>query len=139
MKLEGYFMTIERANEAMAKLKEAGFNNAYVEIDDNNRNIQRNLADTNSAYRLANFTVDPSEIKSAPLTAISPIINVKAGFSEFNDNNYRVVVEVDKGSASKAENIIKSVGGNFKNDIKPIGRVSEDIGELNNKFKENGV
>jgi hypothetical protein len=139
MKLEGYFMTIERANEAMAKLKEAGFNNSYIEIDNNNRNIQRNLADTNSAYRLANFIVDPSEIKSAPLTAISPIINVKAGFSEFDDNNYRIVVEADKGSVSKAESVIKSVGGSFRNDVKSMGRVNEDIGELNINFKENGV
>jgi hypothetical protein len=139
MKLKGYFLTFERANEAMAKLKGAGFNDCHIEVDNNNRNIQRNLADTKSAYKLADFTVDPAEIKNTPLTAISPIINVKAGFSEFNDNNYAIIVDTDSSCAVKAEEVIKSVGGTFKKDEESIGRVKEEVSELNEKFKENGI
>lgn len=139
MKLEGYFTTVERANEAVIKLKDAGFNSCYVEYDDNNRNIQRNLVDVSSAYKLASFTLDPLETKSTPLTAVSPIINVRAGFSEIEDSNYKIVVDTRSGETSKAENIIKSVGGSFKNDIKSLGRPSQDVGELNLTFKKNGV
>lgn len=139
MKLKGFFLTFERANEAMAKLKGAGFDNCHIEVDNNNRNIQRNLDDINSAYRLADFTVDPVEIKNNPLTAISPIINVKAGFSEFNDSNYRIIVDVDSWAATKAEDVIKSVGGTFKKEEESIGRVKQEVSELNLKFKENGI
>jgi hypothetical protein len=139
MKLEGKFLTMERANEALSKLKAAGFNNSYVEIDDNNRNIRRNLADTNTAYSLSNLTIDPLDMKKAPLTTISPLVNIRAGFSEFNDNNYKLVVDSDSNSFARAENIIKSLGGKFETENTSVGRVTEEVGELNEKFKKNGI
>jgi hypothetical protein len=139
MKLKGNFMTIERANEAMAKLKGAGFTNSYIKIDDNNRNIKRNLADSNSAYGLSNLVIDPSDMKKSPLTCISPLINVTAGFSEFSDNNYMVVVDTDQSQTQNAKDIITSLGGKFQQDSLSIGRVKEDIGDLNQKFKDSDI
>ncbi|MCM0646938.1 hypothetical protein NBE98_00945 [Clostridium swellfunianum] len=139
MYVEGYFMTLERANQAMAKLKAAGYTNSHIKIDDNNRNIKRNLADTSSAYGLSNLSIDPSDMKRSPLTAISPIVNVTGGFSEFNDNNYKLVVETDFSMAQKAKDIISSLGGRFEYHSASIGRVAEDMGELSKKFKDNDI
>ncbi len=139
MKLEGSFMSLERANQAMAKLKASGFTNSHIQIDDNNRNIKRNLADSDSSYGLLKLVIDPSDMKRSPLTSISPIINVTAGFSEFNDNNYKVVVNTDLSLIQNAKDIIISLGGKFENDGLSIGRVKEDMGELNEKFKDNYI
>jgi hypothetical protein len=139
MKIEGDFMTQERANIALAKLTGAGFTNSYVSIDDNNRNIKRNLANENSSYGLSNLVLDPSDMKKSPLTAISPIINVTAGFSEFSDNNYKIVVETDLSSSQRAKDLIISLGGKLKNEALSIGRTKEDVGELNKLFKDNDI
>jgi hypothetical protein len=139
MKLKGNFMTMERANQAMAKLKGAGFTNSHIKIDDNNRNIKRNLANSNFGYGLSSLVIDPSDMKKSPLTTISPLINVTAGFSEFNDNNYTVVVETDLSSTQNAKDIIMSLGGKFQQDNLSIGRVKEDVGELNQKFKDSEI
>lgn len=139
MRIEAYFMTLERANQAMAKLKAAGFTNAYISIDDNNRNIKRNLADTNLTYGLSNLVIDPSDMKKSPLTSISPIVNVTAGFSEFDDNNYKLIVETDRSMTQNASDVILSLGGKLENEGLSIGRVKEDMGELNEKFKNNNI
>lgn len=139
MKIEGNFMTLERANQTMGKLKNAGFTNCYIEIDDNNRNIKRNLADSDSSYSLSNLVIDPSDMRKSPLTSISPIINVTAGFSEFNDDNYRIVVETDQSLAQNAKDIIMSLGGKLVTEVLSTGRVKEDMGDLNKKFKENNI
>ncbi len=139
MKVEGYFMTLERANQTLSKLIEAGFTNSRIEIDDNNRNIKRNLANTSSSYSLSNLVIDPSDMKRYPLTSISPIINVTAGFSEFNDNNYKIVTEAELGLQENVKSIMKNMGARFENDVLSIGRVKEDVGELNQKFKDNDI
>jgi hypothetical protein len=139
MKVEGHFMTLERANEAMGRLMSIGFTNSHIEIDDNNRNIKRNLADANSPYGLSNLVIDPSEMRRAPLTAISPIINVTAGFSEFNDNHYKVVLETDQSLTQNVKEVITSLGGKFANVVVSNGRVKEDMGELNKTFKKNEI
>jgi hypothetical protein len=138
MKLEGYYMTVERANEALSKLKTAGFNNAHIQIDDNNGYIRRNLTNTND-YSLSNLVIDPIEMKKSPLTAVSPIINVTAGFAEFYDNNYKLVVDTDVNSMQRAKDIIKSLGGKFENERPCVGRTNEEVGELNRTFKENNI
>lgn len=138
MKLEGHFMTVERANEALSKLKAAGFNNVHILIDDNNGYIRRNLTNPDD-YSLSNLVIDPIDMRKSPLTAVSPIINVTAGFTEFYDNNYKLVVDTDVNSLQRAKDIIKSLGGKFENERPGIGRTNEEVGELNRIFKENEI
>lgn len=136
MQLEGYFMSMERANLVLTKLKDHGFNNSHIEIDNNNGNIQRNLADTDSAYGLSNMLVDSSEIGKSPITAVSPLVNVHGGFTEFSDDNYKVVVEATSGNMQKAKDIIKNMGGKFKENQVVIGGYTEEIRELNKRLKD---
>lgn len=136
MKLEGFFMSMERANLVLTKLKDHGFNNSHIEIDNNHGNIQRNLADNESAYGLSNMHVDSNEIGQSPITAISPLINVHGGFNEFSDDNYKVVVEATTGNMQKAKDIIKNMGGKFKENQVVIGGYTEEIRELNKRLKD---
>jgi molybdate-binding protein len=79
------------------------------------------------------------DMKKSPLTSGSPIINVTAGFTEFYDDNYKIIVDADVNSTQRAKDIIKSLGGKFENERESIGRTNEDIGELNRTFKDNQI
>lgn len=139
MKLEGVFMSMERSNMVLTKLKEQGFNNSYIEVDNNNGNIQRNLAHRDSAYGLSNIIVDSTEIGQSPITAISPLINVHAGFNEFKDNEYKVVVETTTGNMQKAKDIIKNMGGKFKDNQAIIGGYTGEIRDLNKRLNDEDI
>lgn len=139
MKVIGSYKSMERANEALSKLKTAGYTDSYIEIDNNNMNIKRNLINSNSGYGLSKLVIDPNDMQQHPLTSISPLINVTGGFTEFNDKNYKLHVESDKNSITRAKNLIKSLGGKIEVEHLDIGRVHEGIRELNEKFKDNGI
>lgn len=139
MKVIGSFIKMETANQALSKLKAAGFTDSYIEIDDNNRNIKRNLANENTGYGLSKLVIDPNDMHKHPLTAVSPLINVTAGFSEFNDSNYKLIVEADTSIMMGAKDLIKSLGGKLEKESLDIGRVHQDVRELNVKFKNNGI
>lgn len=139
MKVIGNFIKIETANKALSKLKASGFTNVYIEIDDNNRNIKRNLANKNTGYGLSKLIIDPNDMQKYPLTSVSPLINVTAGFSEFNDSNYKLIVETDTSLIISARELIKSLGGKLENEPLDIGRVHGGVSELNEKFKDNGI
>jgi hypothetical protein len=138
MKLVGNFLKIETANQALSKLKGSGFTDAYIEIDDNNNNIKRNLANKRG-LGLSKLIIDPNDVHAHPLTSVSPLINVTAGFSEFNDSNYKLIVEADIGIIARAEELIKSLGGKIENVPIDFGRVHEGIGDLNVKFKNEEI
>ncbi|MFL0246590.1 hypothetical protein [Candidatus Clostridium stratigraminis] len=138
MKAIGNFIKIETANKALTKLLAAGFTDAYIEIDDNNNNIRRNLANKNNGYGLSNLIIDPSEMKQHPLTSVSPFVNVNGGFSEFNDHNYKLIVNADASIIMRAKDLIKSLGGTIEAEALDIGKVHESIGELNEKLKNEG-
>lgn len=138
MKVVGNFIKVETANKALSKLITSGFTDAYIEIDDNNNNIKRNLANKNS-YGLSNLIIDPNDVQRHPLTSVSPLINVTAGFTEFNDNNYKLIVEADTSIIMRAKELIKSLGGKIENEPIDFGRVHEGIGDLNEKFKNEGI
>lgn len=139
MKITGIFKSLERANETLAKLKNAGFTDAYIELDNNNNTIKKNIVTESTGYSLSNLTIDPNDMQQHPITSISPIINVTGGFTEYNDRNYRLKAEVDLNSVMRAKDLIRSMGGKLETEKPDIGRVHEDIGELNHKFKENGI
>lgn len=139
MRIIGNFIKVETANKALSKLKASGFTDTYIEIDDNNRNIKRNLANKNIGYGLSKLVIDPNDMQQHPLTSVSPLINVTAGFSEFNDRNYKLIVEADPSIIMRAKELIKSLGGKLENESFDIGRVHEGVRELNEKFKDNGI
>jgi|GEM_PF-2951828 len=139
MKVIGNFIKIETANKVLTKLKAAGFTDAYIEFDDNNNYIKRNLANKNNGYGLSKLIIDPNEMKQHPITSVSPFINVTAGFSEFNDNNYKLIVNADASMIMRAKELIKSLGGTIENEPLDIGRVHESLRELNEKLKNEGI
>lgn len=139
MKVIGNFMKVETANKALGKLKASGFTDVYIEIDDNNNNIKRNLANKSKGYGLSKLLIDPNDMQQHPVTSISPFINVSAGFSEFNDSNYKLIVNADKSLIMRAKELIRSLGGTIEKESLDIGRVHENLGELNVKFKNEGI
>ena len=121
MKIESFFSDLKTANEAVARLKAAGFDRAYVDMNDhyiNNRNVETNLPGTEMSVSLSGL-VKESDAQGigknkAPLNAANPMVSGMAGFEEIADVACRVMVEA-KGNEERAMGIIKETGGSLDN------------------------
>jgi hypothetical protein len=121
MKIEGFFSGIKNANEAVQKLKKAGINNSYVDLNEHymtNNNTESNLAGNSTTPSLSDLVLrsgDPSgATDKAPLLAASPMVSGMGGFEEIMDVNYKVVANIDESSKSEASRIIQSAGGSME-------------------------
>ncbi|NLZ49372.1 MAG: hypothetical protein GX895_11490 [Clostridiales bacterium] len=92
MKIEAYFNGIKSANEAAESLKSKGFNNAFVDINDN----------SNDAYW---------QLGNSLLSSVSFMSSGIGGFQEVPAVSYRVVVETSAEKAEYAKNLMNSLGG----------------------------
>lgn len=121
-KTQGFFRSYQEANEALAELKNAGFNNAYVDIKDPafEVNIETNQPGTESS----NNSLSALVLKSgetvvnrwkAPLAAASPMASGMGGFEEIYSPRYRLVVETEEDRISQVKEIIAKRGGGLEN------------------------
>lgn len=121
MKIEGYFGSMKLANEAVDKLKKAGFSNAVVDANEHyrdTRNVETNLVGTESGTSLSGLILESDAHGmgrgKSPLNAASPMVSGMAGFEEIADVNCRVIVEADKRRADMVKKIIKEKGGELE-------------------------
>lgn len=121
MKVEGYFANIKTANEAVAKLKEAGFDKAVVDINDHyidDRNVETNLAGTEMSTSLSGLVLesDANGIGKgkSPLNAASPMVSGMGGFEEIADVNCKVIVNTDERASGQAKQILREMGGDLE-------------------------
>lgn len=129
MQIEGYFANLKAANDAIKKLKDAGYHKAYLDMNDHyidDRNVETNLAGTEMSTSLSGLVLESDSHgiirDKAPLAAASPMVSGMGGFEEVADVNCKVVVEAGTGGEEKAKQVLKDAGGdlsspNFK---KPI-------------------
>lgn len=139
MKIEAYFTGIKNANEAVNKLKNAGFNNSVVDINDHyveyNTGSMTVLPGTENAPNLSSLVLnsgpyleDPSK---KPLNAANPMVSGMGGFEEITDVNYRVVVNLDDADIDKAKDIINNMGGDLKDPNLDLPHRLEDLPNIN--------
>lgn len=118
MKIKGYFGDIKTANDTVEKLKNSGFSNSYVDANDHyigNRNVKTNLPGASNGESLADLVINSGsgdmDKETSPLAAASPMVSGMSDFEEITDINYCVFAETNGSDSSKAEEIIKSMGG----------------------------
>jgi hypothetical protein len=121
MKIEGYFANIKTGNEAVSKLKEAGFKKAVVDINDHyidDRNVETNLAGTEMSTSLSGLVLESDSggigKGKSPLNAASPMVSGMAGFEEIADVNCKVIVEADDSNSDQVKKIIRDMGGDLE-------------------------
>lgn len=135
MKVEAYFRGIKSANDAAAKLKSKGFNNAVVDINDHyedfNSGVKPILPGNENAPNLSRMVLnsgpyieDPSK---NPLNAASPMVSGMGGFEEITDVNYKLTMEVDENSEEQVEKMLKEMGGTLKSPNLDLPHRLEDI------------
>ena len=144
MKIEGFFSRIKNANEAVEKLRKAGFN-SYADINEHymvNNNVETNFPGNENTPSLSDLVLrsgDPSEATDkAPLIAASPMVSGMGNFEEVMDVNYKVVVNAVNSKEAEAREILKSMGGdlespnlNIPDRIKDLNLRNVDTGDLN--------
>ena len=140
MKIEAYFSGIKNANEAVEKLKGAGFNNSVSDINDHyleyNTGLSAVLPGDENTPNLSSLVLnsgpsieDPSK---RPLNAASPMVSGMGSFEEIEDVNYRVIVNLDENDENKAREIIKQMGGDFKDPNLDLPHRLEDLHNIDN-------
>lgn len=117
MKVVGYFNTIKKANEAIVAMKQAGFNDTYLDLKNEEMedlNVTRNIAGTESATSLSELVLKSGsadfERDKTPLTAADPMVSGMAGFDEIADFSYKVAVESNGEDKERVKNMLNSLG-----------------------------
>jgi len=117
MKIVGYFNTIKKANEAIASMKDSGYEKAYLDLKDDimeEVNVARNIAGTETATSLSELVLKSGstnfERDKTPLTAADPMVSGMAGFEEIADLSYKVAVEVQPQDIEGVKNMLKNLG-----------------------------
>lgn len=133
MKIEAYFSGIKNANSAVEKLKTEGFNNSVVDLNDHYVEYNSPTAKTaiNETSNLSSIIMNSGELSEdvtkRPLVAASPMVSGMGSFKEITDINYKVIINLDEKDADKAKDIIKNVGGDFKDPNLDLPHRLEDI------------
>lgn len=122
MKVEGYFDSLKKANEVVEKLKDAGFNEASLDLKDEtikDKNTITNLPGTETNTSLSDLVLESGDrgikIDQAPLTASDPMVSGMAGFNEIADLSHKIVVKTSPDDFDKAKKIIAEMGGTLNN------------------------
>lgn len=112
MKIEAFFSGIKAANEAVAKLKQSGYDKAFVDIIDNYFHAEIENSTSLSGLVMESGTNDIDKTL-APLAAANPSVSGMGKMEEITDINYKVVVETNKENEGNLKQIIKDMGGEF--------------------------
>lgn len=143
MKVEAFFRGIKNANEAVDKLKSKGIK-AYADINDHyEENTEEGhggfIPTSKNSDLVLNAGMPSGNTGSSPMAAASPMVSGMGGFEEIADINCKVVVETDANNEGKAEEMLKSLGGEMRspnlNIQKHIRGV--DFSKADKKFMEN--
>lgn len=135
MKIEAYFTSIKKANEAVQRLKTEGFNNSITDINDHyveyNTGANPVLPGNENAPNLSSlilnsgvYTEDPTK---RPINAANPMVSGMGGFEEITDVNYKVTVNLNEADADKAKQIINDMGGDLKSPNLDLPHRLEDL------------
>jgi hypothetical protein len=144
MRIEGYFSKIRTASETVQKLKESGFKEAFVDLNDHyneNRNVKTNLPGTETSVSLSGLVLGSNaygiERDKAPLNAASPMVSGMGNFEEIADVNCRVIVESGEGDINLIKKILQEHGGDLEspNIRKPKFENNEEM-RINNVINE---
>ena len=122
MIIEAYFDEMKTAHEAVKKLKESGFDKAYVDLNDHyidDRNVKTNLPGTDTSASLSGLVLESDSDgigrDKAPLNAASPMVSGYGRFEEIADVACKVIIETDEKLKEKVKSIISGLGGTLEN------------------------
>lgn len=135
MKIEAYFTGIKNANKAVEQLKNSGFTNSVVDINDHyidyNSGVRPILPGNEGAPNLSSMVLNSGENvddpSKKPLGAASPMVSGMGGFEELTDINYKVIVNLDEKDESRAKEVIGEMGGDFNDPNLDLPHRLEDI------------
>jgi hypothetical protein len=135
MKIECFFSGIKNANEAVQKLKNSGFNNAVVDLNDHyniSTNREQRATDSRHNPSLSSliFTsgagID-TDGESSPLAAASPMVSGMGSFEEITDINYKVILNVEEANIENAKQILKDCGGDLNSPNLDLHKHIKDV------------
>jgi hypothetical protein len=139
MKTEAFFRGIKSANEAVSKLKQSGFDKAFIDM--NNNYFHEELANSTSISGFATeWITNDVDKRTDQRFSVNPTINGIDKVEEISDMHYKVIVETSEENKDRLKQIIKDMGGYFDSPNINHRKVSShtDISEytLNNMIRK---
>lgn len=121
MEIKGYFNDLKTATETVKRLKENGFEDAYIDTGSGDRKGGDPISDLVNVYGgdgLSNiaFNSGLEGIGSigSPLNGENPMITNAGTTEDITDVNCCVVVNMEGGNQELAESIIINMGGSLE-------------------------
>ncbi|WP_294182081.1 hypothetical protein [uncultured Clostridium sp.] len=117
MRVEIYYNGLKNANNAVEKLKNAGFPNAMVDLNDNYIDLYNTNSNLESDMNFSNvinsrkFTNDSSQKMSI---SGSPMSGGFENLREIENTNYKVVIDSDSFNLQKLKEVIGETGGQIR-------------------------
>ena len=120
MRIEIYYNGIKNANNAMKKLKNAGFRNTAVDLNDNYIDLYNSNSGLGSGINFSNIINSEGSVRNSSqkvLDSGSPMLGGFGNSREIEDTNYKVIINSDLLDSQKLKEIIRETGGQIKNSI----------------------
>lgn len=116
MRIEIYYKGIKNANEAVTELKNQGFNNTAVDLNDNY--IDPLNSNSDLSINFSNVLNSSGVFYASGGNNLPYINSTTSSFGSFKDIEntfYKVIVHSNSSDNEKLKEIIKSTGGKIKN------------------------
>ncbi|OAA95032.1 hypothetical protein [Clostridium coskatii] len=118
MRIEIYYKGIKNANEAVKELKNEGFSNTAVDLNDNY--IDPLSANSDFGINFSNV-INSSGVSytssGRTLPSTSPMISGFGSFRDLENTSYKVIVNSNSLDNEKLKETIKKTGGKIKSYI----------------------
>ena len=118
MRIEIYYNGIKNANDAVKKLKNAGFQNAIVDLNDNYIDLYNANSDLEPDINFSNVINSDRFSRNSSQkvrTSGSPLLGGYGNSREIENTNYKVVINSDFFDSQKLKEILRETGGQIKN------------------------
>ncbi|MCC9295850.1 hypothetical protein ACFHWD_15285 [Clostridium sp. MT-14] len=118
MRIEIYYNGIKNANDAVKKLKNAGFQNAIVDLNDNYIDLYNANSDLEPDINFSNVINSDRFSRNSSQkvrTSGSPLLGGYGNSREIENTNYKVVINSDSFDSQKLKEILRETGGQIKN------------------------
>ena len=118
MRIEIYYSGIKNANNAVKKLKDSGFPNSIVDLNDSYIDLYNTDSNPESGINFSNIINSGGFTRSSSqkvLASGSPMSGGYGNSRELENTNYKVVINSNFFDSQKLKEIVRETDGQIKN------------------------
>ncbi|MCI1944183.1 hypothetical protein [Clostridium luticellarii] len=118
MRIEVYYNGIKNANNAVEKLKSAGFSSATVDLNDDYIDLNNSSSGLGAGMNFSNVINSEGFTRNSSQKVVVSGSPMSGGFGnskEIEDTGYKVIINSDLLDSQRLKEVIRETGGQIKN------------------------